>query len=231
MVEALRTIRVDEIVCELRVDEGRYVFYGPRGCLSMARGPGEIGDDSLDAHWDAFVRSQGLSVLCLGQDVDVVANNGSREGVVLSVIDDKVIVEYSMPCGSTSLRVVDRVMAEGPIDTGRSLSYWSVPNKWLSKMVEDAVEWSGRPQQSPRALRPSEMMIWKRARARLGFGHTVVRPVSSVENDSGFGVVFHGPTLNVSVRSPARVLSSCGFEVVEKKPDGWQTWRYVGDEE
>jgi|TARA_Y100000310_G_scaffold303003_2_gene340916 hypothetical protein len=184
-------------------------------------------DKRLEAHWEAFLRSNGLRTLVVGAGIEVVSNSGVRMGSVLSTIKDRALIEYRMPCGSTSLRIVDRVVTDGPIVDGRSVSYWSVPNKWLSRMKESGVDWIGLPQQSPKALTPCDMLVWKKVRARMGFGHTVVTPSSG---DDGLRILFHGPTLSASVKRYTRVLSSCGFQPVERKRNGWQTWRCVGGE-
>ena len=228
MVEVLRTIEADGLVCELCLDGGRYLFRGPAGSSSMVQGPTSMNGEKLESHWVAFLLSQGVRVLSHGECVEVDSNNGVRPGVVLSVVNERALLEYHAPGGTTSLRIVNEVVPDRPVCGGRSVSYWSVPNKWLNDMTERGIEWMGRPQQSPVALPPGQMLVWKRVRAELGFGHTVVRPVASMDDNGSFGVVFHGPTLSTSVTSPSDVLSSCGFEPVESKSDGWQTWKYDG---
>ena len=228
MVEVLRTIEADGLVCELCLDAGRYLFTGPTGHSNMGQGPASMDGERLESHWVAFLLSQGVRVLSHGERVGVDSNNGVRPGVVLSVISGKALLEYHAPGGTTSLRIVNEAVRDRPVSGGRSVSYWSVPNKWLNDMTERGIGWLGRPQQSPAALSPGQMLVWKRVRAELGFGHTVVRPVASMGDNGSFGVVFHGPTLSTSVDSPSKILSSCGFEPVERKGDGWQTWKYDG---
>lgn len=228
MVEVLRSIEAGELVCELCVDDGRYLFRGPVGNSSLAKGPETMDEDKLETHWDAFLLSQGVRVLVAGDSVEIESNNGTRPGTVLSVVSGKALIEYFAPGGTTSLRIVDEVVVDRPVSDGRSVSYWSVPNKWLNDMVGRGACWSGRPQQSPAALPPGQMLVWKRAKAELGFGHTLIRPVCAIDNGGGFGVVFHEPTLMTNMGSPSRALSSCGFELVERRDDGWQTWKYSG---
>lgn len=72
----------------------------------------------------------------------VNVNQGDREAMVLAVIGDQALVEYAMPAGTTALQIVTK----GREQVGRSVSYPSVPTKWLRAIVEEGCEWEGSPQ-------------------------------------------------------------------------------------
>ena len=81
-------------------------------------------------------------------------NQGWRHAMVLAILEDEALIEYEMPNGSTSLRIVPLMSdLEGAIEmatgnTWRSISYWRVPLKWLCEMVRTGETWIGSPQQS-----------------------------------------------------------------------------------
>jgi hypothetical protein len=77
-----------------------------------------------------------------GDTFTIEVNQGAREAVVLAVIGDKSLIEYTMPAGSTALQIV----TWGAEQRGRSVSYAAVPTKWLRAIVEEGCEWDGNPQ-------------------------------------------------------------------------------------
>jgi hypothetical protein len=77
--------------------------------------------------------------LKVGECFSIEVNQGLRDAIVLAVIGDEALIEYSMPKGSTSLRIVDAYTWTG----ARSVSYRNVPVKWLQQMYENEVEWEG----------------------------------------------------------------------------------------
>jgi hypothetical protein len=80
----------------------------------------------------------------IGQRFTLWANQGERTAYVLAFLGDEVLIEYSMPRGTSALRIVNRDEPGG----GRNMSYFQVPVKWLREMAETGVEWIGCPQQS-----------------------------------------------------------------------------------
>ena len=80
----------------------------------------------------------------VGQRFTLWANQGERTASVLAFLGEEALIEYSMPRGTSALRIVNRDEPAG----GRNMSYFQVPVKWLREMVETGVEWIGCPQQS-----------------------------------------------------------------------------------
>lgn len=72
----------------------------------------------------------------------ISVNQGNRKAMVLAVIGNQALIEYVMPAGSTALQIV----TEGREQLGRSVSYPSVPTKWLRAIQEHGREWEGQPQ-------------------------------------------------------------------------------------
>jgi hypothetical protein len=60
-------------------------------------------------------------------------NQGMREAICLAVLGDEALIEYEMPRGSTTLRVVDACSGQGY----KTVSYRAIPKKW-QKAMEDA---------------------------------------------------------------------------------------------
>jgi hypothetical protein len=79
-----------------------------------------------------------------GARLQVLANQGWRDAVVLAVQGPAVLVEYMMPKGTTALRILQPVpggVAERPI------GYNDLPTKWLQAIVDAGQDWEGNPQQ------------------------------------------------------------------------------------
>jgi len=68
------------------------------------------------------------------ETVSVYVNQAEREGYVLAVLEDKALIEYEMPKGTTALRIVsiDDVDAY-PYKTP---SYLTLSAKWIIAMYE-----------------------------------------------------------------------------------------------
>ncbi len=99
-----------------------------------------------------------MSQLKPNETIEVYANQGMREAMVLAVLGNEALVEYEMPKGSTALRVV-------PIEftdpyCGKQMSYAKVPLRWLEVLAREEVEWLGLPQQSgkQKAPQPRELL-------------------------------------------------------------------------
>lgn len=95
-----------------------------------------------------------------GDMLVTISNQGWRNAYCLAVIKDRALIEYYMPNGSTSLRVINR---NNPNDWRyKNISYYSCPKKWIEAMVAVDSEWEGRPQQwNPTKQRvPSVYELW-----------------------------------------------------------------------
>lgn len=80
-----------------------------------------------------------------GSVVETFVNQGHRDAVVLAVIGDQALLEYTMPKGTTALRIVT-----AGADEYRQVSYRDVPLKWLLAIDAAGQDWEGRPQQCGR---------------------------------------------------------------------------------
>lgn len=116
----------------------------------------------------AFIRLNGsLSPVSYGPNdsYDVEANQGVREGTVLAIIDDEMMVEYEMPGTTTQWRSGGRLMGNttsalrivrmiGDQEVGhKTCSYNAVPKKWL-QAIRDAemTDWIGMGQRSHKRI-------------------------------------------------------------------------------
>lgn len=80
--------------------------------------------------------------LKVGDTFTISVNHGDREALALARIGNQVLVEYLMPAGSTAMQI----LTDGNENRGRSVSYSSIPTKWLRAIVEEDNEWEGNPQ-------------------------------------------------------------------------------------
>ena len=109
--------------------------------------------DLQDLYGEPTYKAEDLKRLYLGC-YQIWVNQGWRHAMVLAILEDEALIEYEMPNGSTSLRIVPLMSdLEGAIEmatgnTWRSISYWRVPLKWLCEMVRTGETWIGSPQQS-----------------------------------------------------------------------------------
>lgn len=81
-----------------------------------------------------------------GDVTTLEVNQGHRDAKVLAVIGHQALVEYAMPGGSTALRLLSDV----PGKPDRSMSYWSIPLKWLLAIDAAGQDWEAQPQQCGR---------------------------------------------------------------------------------
>jgi len=78
----------------------------------------------------------------VGQHSHVEVNQGLRPAVILAMLGDEALLEYSMPRGSTALWIVD-AYTWGLV---KRVSYKHVPLKWLRAMIEEGTDWVNLPQ-------------------------------------------------------------------------------------
>ena len=76
--------------------------------------------------------------------LEVYINQGRRPAFVLAVLDDMALIEYEMPRGTTTLRLIP---TDGNLIASKNLSYNAVPRRWLKAIVANNLEWVGNPQQ------------------------------------------------------------------------------------
>jgi hypothetical protein len=90
-----------------------------------------------------------------GQYFQLFVNHGWREAVCLAIVGDESLIEYTMPKGSTSLRIV---RTENPEHLVRTVSYKQVPIKFLRAIVESGIEWDGLGQRTKRQRSAAETL-------------------------------------------------------------------------
>lgn len=105
-----------------------------------------------------------IGTLKPGDVTSLEVNQGVRDAVVLAVIGQQALVEYTMPGGTSTLRLLD----DRPGKPDRPVSYWSIPMKWLVAIQAAGQDWEGRPQQCGRR-RPGT--VAEAIAARKGGGH------------------------------------------------------------
>ena len=70
-----------------------------------------------------------------GDTVFVPANQATREALVLAVIGDDALVEYTMPAGTSSLRIIPAACPKSEVY--KSISYFKLSKRWL-KAIKNA---------------------------------------------------------------------------------------------
>ena len=97
----------------------------------------------------------------------LLVNQGWRDAWVLADLDDEVLIEYAMPNGSTALRIAKREDIKGKdsvyLQNYRSVSYVSLPKKWLVALGDE--EWEGMPQRGRLPGTPVQE-LWLRFKAK-----------------------------------------------------------------
>ena len=88
-----------------------------------------------------------------GDQIEVTRNQGKREAVVLAVIDDEVLIEYTMPKGTTALNFTTCAAIENDQENYKAVSYRNVPVKWLKAIVEEGLEWVGYDQRNHQTIK------------------------------------------------------------------------------
>jgi hypothetical protein len=72
-------------------------------------------------------------------------NQGERSAHVLAILGQEALVEYNMPAGTTSLKVVE--IRNGQIGVGgKTIPYKNVPIRWLKAICDGGRDWEGTPQ-------------------------------------------------------------------------------------
>lgn len=99
---------------------------------------------------DSFLSETFEDLLAGTDDFLLWVNQAWREAWVLARLDGKLLVEYTMPRGSTAMRLVFQDNL-GRLCL-RNVSYKTIPLRWLKEMVDTGITWEGRPQQTRKAM-------------------------------------------------------------------------------
>ena len=79
----------------------------------------------------------------------IYANNGYREFMTLATVDDKVLIEYEMPEGTSVLKVIPKARYDQHLGPERStlyaraergMPYSQIPQYWVNAMVAMGVQ-------------------------------------------------------------------------------------------
>lgn len=87
-------------------------------------------------------------------DLYVWVNQANREAEVLAVIGNEMLVEYSMPAGTTAMLICsifeekDARLLPKKGRMGTNCSYIKIPKKWLKAMWAAGTSWEGRSQRA-----------------------------------------------------------------------------------
>jgi len=73
--------------------------------------------------------------------IEVYSNQAMRDGWVLAVIGDEILIEYEMPAGTTAM--LKFTVLGGKLRHMRNVSYRDCPKKWLAAIREAGMEWVG----------------------------------------------------------------------------------------
>lgn len=108
-----------------------------------------------------------------GHRFSLLVNQGYRDARIVVLLGGQALVEYTMPNGTTGLRVMDAWEFTGEkfekiVSYGKCVSYRSVPIRWLKAMVDAGREWDGNPQlkngKHPNVCSAEEMLSSKTSR-------------------------------------------------------------------
>lgn len=80
----------------------------------------------------------------VGDSFCLEVNQGEREAEVLAIIGDQALIEYLMPNGTSSLRIVDRMDPDAKVY--KNVTYHRLPKKWIQAMDDAKTSWIGQPQ-------------------------------------------------------------------------------------
>ena len=154
-IDVSRCLNADHVT-HLQRDENVVAIRPTAGGWMIDRAPN--GKTEGSSFWSKEERADAIRTVLLilngtanhysaGDVTTVEANQGERDADVLATIGDEVLVEYFMPNGTTSLRVI-RVIGLRQISYS-TCSYHSVPQRWIDAMREQGTEyWEGRGQRS-----------------------------------------------------------------------------------
>jgi hypothetical protein len=82
-----------------------------------------------------------------GDTTLVHANRGQRRATILATRGTSVLIEYTMPQGSSALRIIDLSEPGNTAGWGRRVPYADLSVPWLRAVVEAGQPWTGTPQQ------------------------------------------------------------------------------------
>jgi hypothetical protein len=79
-----------------------------------------------------------------GYSCDIYVNHAMRKAYVLAIIGNEALIEYSMPAGTTALKIAE--IRNGEINGGKTIPYKNLPLRWLKAIVDSGQSWEGNPQ-------------------------------------------------------------------------------------
>jgi len=101
-------------------------------------------DNAIDLFFHRTIPAEyTIEAYRVGEPLTVERNQGDRDATVLAVDGLRMLIEYEMPNGSTSL---NEVSMEDPGGRYRSVAYRSLSKRWQTILIENEVTWIGCPQ-------------------------------------------------------------------------------------
>ena len=76
--------------------------------------------------------------------LEIWSNQADREAYVLAVDGDNILIEYSMPAGSTAM--LQYTVRGGKLCAMKNVSYNACPKYWIELMRANDIEWDGHGQ-------------------------------------------------------------------------------------
>jgi hypothetical protein len=89
-----------------------------------------------------------------GGSLLVHANHGKRRATILAIRGKHILTEYTMPGGTTALRIIDLSESGNTAGWGQRIPYADLSVPWLQAVVDAGQEWVGTPQQHRLRARP-----------------------------------------------------------------------------
>jgi len=114
----------------------------------------------------------------------VLVNQGKRDALVLGTLGEQIIVEYTMPSGTTALLIVeqgDRADRFGKRIKG--ISYKSCPKKWIQAIRDGVGSWEGICQRNGQIDFPEESVETLSDREELEEQHGQVWNTKELQQD------------------------------------------------
>ena len=120
----------------------------------------------------------------VGDWLYVLVNQGKRDAWVLGILGEQIIVEYTMPSGTTALLIVkqgDRADRFGKRIKG--ISYKSCPKKWIQAIRDGVGSWEGICQRNGQIDFPEESVETLTEREELEEQHGQVWNTKELQQD------------------------------------------------
>lgn len=102
-----------------------------------------LADEIRVCHYEAVMMNEYLDGIPYeaGDEVEVYSNQAERDGTVLAVVGRDVLIEYSMPAGTTAMLLF--TVKNRKLTNRRNVAYASCPQKWIRAIAAQGMYWQG----------------------------------------------------------------------------------------